>query len=64
MAVNSAGPGSSKSESHPEFREKVQKMTTENGERKGLQQTLEERGFNATGMRRKCPPVCPSSWRE
>jgi hypothetical protein len=30
----------------PEFRSKAQKMTTENGEAKGLQQTLEECGFN------------------
>jgi len=43
----------------PEFRGKAQKMTTENGEAKGLQQTLEERGFNVRGMRAKCRPVCP-----
>jgi hypothetical protein len=43
----------------PEFRGKAQKMTTENGEQKGLQQTLEERGFNVSGMHAKCSPVCP-----
>ena len=34
-------------------------MTTDQGEQKGLQQTLEERGFDVTGMRTKCSPVCP-----
>jgi len=34
-------------------------MTTETGEQKGLQQTLEERGFNVMGKRTKCSPVCP-----
>jgi hypothetical protein len=39
---------------------KAQKMTTEAGEAKGLQQTLEERGFkNVRGMRAKCSLVCP-----
>jgi hypothetical protein len=38
---------------------KPQKMTTEAGEQKGLQQTLEERGFAIHGMRMKCSPVCP-----
>jgi hypothetical protein len=42
-----------------ECRGKIQKMTTEAGEAKGLQQTLEERGFNVRGMRAKCSPVCP-----
>ena len=32
---------------------------TENGKQKGLQQTLEERGFNVAGLRAKCSPVCP-----
>jgi hypothetical protein len=41
-----------------EHRGKVQKMTTEAGEKKGLKQTLEERGFNVRGMRAKCSPVC------
>ena len=47
--------------SNPElcFRGLPQKMTLETGEPKGLQQTLEERGFNITGMRAKCSPVCP-----
>jgi hypothetical protein len=43
----------------PCYRGLLQKMTLENGEAKGLQQTLEERGFNITGMRAKCSPVCP-----
>jgi hypothetical protein len=38
---------------------KPQKMTTEAGEAKGLQQTLEERGFSVRGMHVKCAPVCP-----
>lgn len=42
-----------------ELRGKVQKMTTATGEAKGLQQTLEERGFNVGKMRSKCSPVCP-----
>lgn len=42
-----------------EFRGKPQKMTTESGEAKGLQQTLKERGFDVHGMRVKCSPVCP-----
>jgi hypothetical protein len=41
------------------FRGKPQKMTTTTGEAKGLQQTLQERGFDASGMRVKCSPVCP-----
>ncbi|KDR79134.1 hypothetical protein GALMADRAFT_137026 [Galerina marginata CBS 339.88] len=41
---------------YPEFRGKVQKMTTEPGEQKGLQQTLGERGFDVTGKRAKCSP--------
>jgi hypothetical protein len=43
----------------PEYRGRVQKMTTESGEQKGLQQTLKERGFNAGRLRAKCAPVCP-----
>ena len=48
-------------ESNPvaEHRGKVQTMTTEEGEAKGLQQVLEERGFDVSGMRSKCKPVCP-----
>jgi hypothetical protein len=43
-----------------EHRGKAQKMTTEAGEAKGLQQTLEERRFkNIYGMHAKCSPVCP-----
>ena len=34
-------------------------MTTESGEQKGLQQTLEEHGFNDSHLRAKCTPVCP-----
>jgi hypothetical protein len=44
---------------YPEFRGSFQKMTTESGQQKGLQQTLEERGFNVSRMRAKCSPVCP-----
>jgi hypothetical protein len=44
---------------YPKFRGKAQKMTTDNGLVKGLQQTLEERGFNVHGMLAKCSPVCP-----
>ncbi|KAF8260779.1 hypothetical protein EI94DRAFT_1811267 [Lactarius quietus] len=40
----------------PHFRGLPQKMELENGEPKGLQQTLEERGFNVAGMRAKCSP--------
>ena len=43
----------------PEYHGRVQKMTTESGEQKGLQQTLEERGFNVGRLRAKCAPVCP-----
>jgi hypothetical protein len=42
-----------------EHRQKIQKMTDANGEAKGLQQVLEERGFNVHRMRAKCKPVCP-----
>jgi hypothetical protein len=38
---------------------KPQKMTTEAGVPKGLQQTLKEQGFNIHGMRVKCSLVCP-----
>ncbi|KAF9510740.1 hypothetical protein BS47DRAFT_1487299 [Hydnum rufescens UP504] len=38
---------------------KPQKMTNENGEAKGLQAMLEERGFDMKGMRAKCTPICP-----
>ena len=41
------------------FRGKVQKMTTESGEAKGLQAVLEERGFDTQGIRAKCSPICP-----
>jgi hypothetical protein len=43
----------------PLYRGLPQKMTLENGEPKGLQQTLEERGFNVARMKAKCSPVCP-----
>ena len=42
-----------------EHRGQVQKMTMDDGTAKGLQQVLEERGFNVSGMRSKCKPVCP-----
>jgi hypothetical protein len=45
-----------------ELRGKVQRMTTASGLAKGLQATLEERGFNVAGMRGKCTkPVCLST---
>ena len=34
-------------------------MTTENGEQKRLQQTLEERGFDVKNLCIKCSLVCP-----
>ena len=37
---------------------KPQKMMTDAGKPKGLQQMLEERGFNVRVMRAKCSPVC------
>src|SRR6266853_5830106 len=37
---------------------KLQKMTTEAGVPKGLQQTLKEQGFNICGMHMKCSLVC------
>jgi hypothetical protein len=43
----------------PEYHGWVQKMTTENGEQKGLQQTLEERGFDVRKLHAKSSPVCP-----
>lgn len=42
-----------------EQRGQVQKMTLADGTPKGLQQVLEERGFNISGLRAKCSPVCP-----
>jgi hypothetical protein len=38
---------------------KLQKMMTESGDAKGLQQVLEERGLNVSGMHSKCKAVCP-----
>ena len=43
---------------HPKFRGKAQKVTTEAGIAKGLKQTLEECGFNIEGLHAKCNPVC------
>jgi hypothetical protein len=43
----------------PYCRGLLQQMTLENGELKGLQQTLKECGFNIAGMKAKCSPVCP-----
>lgn len=42
----------------PELRGVSQKMTTETGQAKGLQQTLEERGFNVKKMKMRCSLVC------
>ena len=48
-------------ESNPvaEHRGKVQKMTLDNGQPKGMQRVLQERGFNVARLRAKCSPVCP-----
>jgi hypothetical protein len=43
---------------YSEFHGKLQKMTTERGKAKGLQQTLEECGFNVSNLKMKCSPVC------
>src|SRR5260370_39080335 len=42
---------------HPEFHEKPQKMKTEAGEAKGLQQMVEEQGVDVHGLHMKCNPV-------
>ena len=42
---------------HPTFRGLVQKMTMPNGDAKGLQRVLEERGFDICG-KAKCKPIC------
>ncbi|KAF8179909.1 hypothetical protein BJ912DRAFT_1062706 [Pholiota molesta] len=42
-----------------EHRGKEQKMTLPDGRQKGLQRTLEERGFKVSHLRAKCAPVCP-----
>ena len=42
-----------------ECHRKPQKMTTEAGVPKGLQQTLKEWGFDIRRMHVKCSPVCP-----
>ena len=44
---------------HVEFCGKVQKMTTDASQAKGLKQVLEEHRFNVTGKIAKCSPVCP-----
>lgn len=41
------------------LRGKVQKMTNTDGKPRGLKSVLEERGFDVSGMRAKCSPVCP-----
>ena len=43
----------------PQFCRKVQNMKTDDSKQKGLQQTLKECGFNVTGMKAKCSPLCP-----
>ena len=42
-----------------EKRGMIQWMAMENGEAKGLEQTLWEHGFNTVGLHAKCSPVCP-----
>ena len=44
---------------HPKVCRKAQKMTTKAGATKGLQQMLEECGFNIGCIRAKCSPICP-----
>ena len=48
-------------ESNPvaEHHGKAQKMTLKNGQPKGMQRVLEERGFNVAKLHAKCSPVCP-----
>ena len=41
-----------------QHRGKVQKMTNEAGQAKGLKTVLEEWGFNVKKMQAKCKPVC------
>ena len=41
------------------YRGLIQKMTLDNEKQKGLQQTLQECGFDVSGMRVKCSLVCP-----
>jgi hypothetical protein len=41
------------------LRGKPQKMTTPSGEAKGLNDVLEERGFDVCKLKAKCKPVCP-----
>jgi hypothetical protein len=43
----------------PEHRGQIQRMTTNDGQQKGLEQTLTERGFNIKGLKAKCSPICP-----
>ena len=42
----------------PEYCGRIQKMTMESGEKKGLQQSLEECGFNVGHLHAKCAPIC------
>ena len=44
---------------NPQFRGIYQEMVTPEGEAKGLEDCLEERGFNVSKMKAKCSPVCP-----
>lgn len=40
------------------LRGKPQSIKTADGEQKGLKDVLEKRGFDVSGMRAKCSPVC------
>jgi hypothetical protein len=42
----------------PKFHGKLQKMTTEASDTKGLKQMLEECRFNIKNMKAKCSPIC------
>ncbi|TFK80727.1 hypothetical protein K466DRAFT_636180 [Polyporus arcularius HHB13444] len=48
----------------PAYRGKPQKMTLDDGQPKGLQQVLTERGFDVKKLRAKCSPVCPADSQE
>ncbi|THU87050.1 hypothetical protein K435DRAFT_682354, partial [Dendrothele bispora CBS 962.96] len=44
---------------NPALRGKFQSMVNDAGQPKGLENVLKERGFNVSGVRAKCKPVCP-----
>jgi hypothetical protein len=46
------------------MRGQAQKMTLQDGSPKGLKRVLQERGFDVTGLKAKCAPVCPFESRK